>query len=337
MLASNQARLLSVTPEVAPAARLSDYIAIARPDHWIKHVRIVPGAVFAAIMAPAGSIDAASLGSRLIVCLIVAMALSSANYTVNEWLDAPFDAMHPTKRARPAVHKKMSATVVFTQYLLLTCVGLVAAQTLGRGFGIVAMVFSVFGVRSRTCSRLCAKDRAFLDVIVELLNNPLRFLFGWFAVTLHFAPPVSVLLAYRRGGAFLMAAKRVSEHRAIAATGDKKALAAYRPSFAVYTQSSLVTSCVVYAQGFAFMMAIFLLKYRIEYLAVVPFFVALFAAYMHLALTPDFAAARPEELMRRPAILIGAAVTMALFGALTFVDLPWLNGLTSSDLIHLVH
>ena len=46
-------------------------------------------------------------------------------------------------------------------------------------------------------------------VIVESLNNPLRFLFGWFAVTLHFAPPVSVLLAYWCGGAFLMAAKRV--------------------------------------------------------------------------------------------------------------------------------
>jgi 4-hydroxybenzoate polyprenyltransferase len=336
MLVSNQARLLSVTPTVAPAARLSDYIAIARPDHWIKHVLIVPGVVFAAIMSPDGSIDYASLGSRLIVCLLVAMALSSANYTINEWLDAPFDAMHPTKRARPAVHKKMSATVVFAQYLLLTCVGLLAAQTLGRGFGIVAMVFSVFGVIYNV-QPIRAKDRAFLDVIVESLNNPLRFLFGWFAVTLHFAPPVSVLLAYWCGGAFLMAAKRVSEHRAIAATGDKRALAAYRPSFAVYTQSSLVTSCVVYAQGFAFMMAIFLLKYRIEYLAVVPFFVALFAAYMHLALTPDSAAARPEELMRRPAILIGAAVTMALFGALTFVDLPWLNGLTSSDLIHLVH
>ena len=53
MLVSNQARLLSVTPEVAPAARLSDYIAIARPDHWIKHVLIVPGVVFAAIMSPA--------------------------------------------------------------------------------------------------------------------------------------------------------------------------------------------------------------------------------------------------------------------------------------------
>ena len=132
-----------------------------------------------------------------------------------------------------------------------------------------------------------------------------------------------------------MAAKRVSEHRAIVEAGGAASLAAYRPSFAVYTQSSLVTSCLVYAQGFAFMMAIFLLKYRIEYLVVIPLFIALFAAYMRLALTPDSAAARPEELMRQPAMLIGAAVTMALFGLLTFVDLPWLNGLTSSDLIHL--
>ncbi len=146
MLVSNQTRFLSVTRPDQPAARLSDYIAIARPDHWIKHVLIVPGVVFAAIMSPAGLIDYASLSSRLIVCLIVAMALSSANCTINEWLDAPFDAMHPTKRARPAVHKKMSATVVFAQYLLLTGIGLLAAQTLGRSFSIIAMAFSVLGV-----------------------------------------------------------------------------------------------------------------------------------------------------------------------------------------------
>ena len=79
----------------------------------------------------------------------------------------------------------------------------------------------------------------------------------------HVAPPVSILLAYWFGGAFLMAAKRVSEHRAIVEAGGTENLAAYRPSFAVYTQSTLVTSCLVYAQGFAFMMAIFLLKYRI--------------------------------------------------------------------------
>jgi 4-hydroxybenzoate polyprenyltransferase len=317
-----------------PAAGLADYLAMTRPDHWIKHVLIIPGVAFAMIMSGAAPADYTTLAERLGACLLVAMALSSANYTINEWLDAPFDAMHPTKRMRPAVQKTMYPSVVFAQYILLTSVGMLLASTLGGSFSAVAVVFAIFGAIYNV-RPIRAKDHAFLDVIVESLNNPLRFLFGWFAVTPQVAPPVSILLAYWFGGAFLMAAKRVSEHRAIVEAGGTASLAAYRPSFAVYTQSSLVTSCLVYAQGFAFMMAIFLLKYRIEYLVVIPLFIALFAGYMRLALTPDSAAARPEALMRHPAMLIGAAVTMALFGVLTFVDLPWLSGLTGSDLIHL--
>src|ERR1019366_6952741 len=304
MLVSNQPGLHPATHAAQPSARFADYVAIARPDHWIKHVLIVPGVAFAMIMSAAGPIDYATLAERRVACLFVAMALSAANYTINEWLDAPFDAMHPTKRARPAVQTTMSAGVVFAQYILLTSVGMLAAHTLGYSFSSVAIVFAIFGVIYNV-RPIRAKDRAFLDVIVESLNNPLRFLFGWFAVTPHVAPPASILLAYWFGGAFLMAAKRVSEHRAIVEAGGTASLAAYRPSFAVYTQSSLVTSCLVYAQGFALMMAIFLLKYRIEYLVVIPLFIALFAAYMRLALTPDSAAARPEELMRQPAMLIG--------------------------------
>ena len=115
-----------------------------------------------------------------------------------------------------------------------------------------------------------AKDRAFLDVIVEFLNNPLRFLFGWFAVVPHVAPPISILLAYWFGGAFLMAANASPSTAPSSRPAAPQTSLAYRPSFAVYTHSSLVTSCLVYAQGFAFMMAIFLLKYRIEYLVVIP-------------------------------------------------------------------
>jgi 4-hydroxybenzoate polyprenyltransferase len=263
MLVSNQPGLHPAPHAAQPSARFADYVAIARPDHWIKHVLIVPGVAFAMIMSAAGPIDYATLAERLVACLFVAMALSSANYTINEWLDAPFDAMHPTKRARPAVQTTMSAGVVFAQYILLTSVGMLAAHTLGYSFSSVAIVFAIFGVIYNV-RPIRAKDRAFLDVIVESLNNPLRFLLGWFAVTPHVAPPASILLAYWFGGAFLMAAKRVSEHRAIVEAGGTASLAAYRPSFAVYTQSSLVTSCLVYAQGFAFMMAIFLLKYRIE-------------------------------------------------------------------------
>ena len=111
---------------------------------------------------------------------------------------------------------------------------MLAANTLGGSFSMIAVVFAIFGVIYNV-RPIRAKDRAFLDVIVESVNNPLRFLFGWFAVTPHVAPPVSILLAYWFGGAFLMAAKRVSEHRAIVEAGGTANLAAYRPSFAVYT------------------------------------------------------------------------------------------------------
>ena len=94
------------------------------------------------------------------------MALSSANYTINEWLDAPFDAMHPTKRARPAVQTTMSPGVVFAQYIVLTSIGMLAAQTLGYSFSMVAVVFAIFGVIYNV-RPIRAKDRAFLDVIVE--------------------------------------------------------------------------------------------------------------------------------------------------------------------------
>lgn len=70
---------MSVTNHALPTAGLTDYLAIARPDHWIKHVLIVPGVAFAMIMSTAGPIDYTTLAERLIVCLFVAMALSSAN------------------------------------------------------------------------------------------------------------------------------------------------------------------------------------------------------------------------------------------------------------------
>lgn len=119
---------------------------------------IVPGAAFAMIISDAGPVDYAMLAERLVACLFVAMALSSANYTINEWLDAPFDAMHPTKRARPAVQTAMSPTVVFAQYILLTTVGMLVANMLGYSFALIAAVFAVFGVLYNV-RPIRAKDR----------------------------------------------------------------------------------------------------------------------------------------------------------------------------------
>src|SRR3546814_15646823 len=57
--------------------------------------------------------------------------------------------------------------------------------------------------------------KAYLDVISESINNPIRLTLGWTMVDPTTLPPSSLLLAYWTGGAFLMGAKRLSEYRDI--------------------------------------------------------------------------------------------------------------------------
>ena len=71
-----------------------DYISIARPDHWPKNIFIIPGILLAYILVPNNNLSL----SIIIIGVSSACLLSSANYVINEWLDAPFDRYHPKKK-----------------------------------------------------------------------------------------------------------------------------------------------------------------------------------------------------------------------------------------------
>ena len=59
------------------------------------------------------------------------------------------------------------------------------------------------------------KDRLYLDVVSESINNPIRLALGWFVVTSVPLPPSSLTMGYWMLGAYLMGVKRLAEMRLI--------------------------------------------------------------------------------------------------------------------------
>ena len=262
----------SLPRQISP---VSYYVGIARPDHWIKNVLVLPGMASAMAFTKPSEPLWAALVAGLSICLI-----ASANYTINEFLDARFDRHHPLKNNRPGALGLLDWRLVTLQYLLLAATGIGLAATINGPFLIVSLALLAMGMLYNI-PPVRTKDYPYLDVLSESINNPLRFMLGWFAVTAYVLPPSSVLLAYWMGGAYLMGIKRYSEYRSI---GDPKRAALYRKSFAVYSENALLLSAFFYALCAAFFIGVFLLKYKVEFVLTFPLFAALFTWYLAIGL-----------------------------------------------------
>ncbi len=298
-------------------APIGAYIKIARPDHWVKNVFIMPGLVLALILINTpdnwGSFLVKLGAGFFATCLI-----ASANYVINEWLDAEFDQYHPTKKNRPVVSQNMKFSLVMAEYAVCIVLGLGLSIVVNIPFLLTELWLLAMGVLYNV-KPVRTKDIVYLDVLSESINNMIRLLLGWFIVCEDVYPPSSILVGYWMAGAFLMAVKRYAEYRMI---NNPSLAGSYRKSFAKYTEATLLCSSFFYALCATFLIGIFLLKYRIEYIVAIPVLFLLFCYYLYIAHKPDSAAQKPEKLFREKKLMVLVGILVVLFAVLTVTDIP---------------
>ena len=312
---------------------MKKYIRIMRLDHWIKQLFILPGFFFADLLI--NEKIAAEYISNLIIAFFAVSLIASANYVINEWLDAEFDKFHLTKKNRSVVTEDVKGSVVWILWGVLTCAGFFIGYLINFYFLLMLVWLWLMGI-AYNVKPLRTKDIFILDVLTESINNMIRLLLGWFIVFNEtenpVLPPISIVIGYWMLGAFLMAIKRYAEYRMI----DNPNLAGkYRKSFKSYSEKSLLMSAFFYAMCSVFFMGIFLVKYRIELVLLMPFIIGLFCYYFWLSYEKDSAVQKPEKLYREKWLMAYCLLVAVIFTALMFVDIPQLKIFTEMKFIPL--
>jgi 4-hydroxybenzoate polyprenyltransferase len=322
---TDRAIVVIASPHKVPRTRvLIGHLRIARFDHWLKNVFVLPG------VAVAVSIDPAQL-EHLAVLPIVAGLLaiglvSSSNYVLNELLDAPFDSLHPLRRSRPVPSGQVSVPWAWAEWLLLFAAGLAIGAWVGWHYMACLIALWVMGC-VYNIPPIRAKDLPFVDVLAEAVNNPIRFLAGWYMTPTAAVPIASMVVSYWMVGCYFMAIKRYAELRDLP---SRSVLVGYRKCYSYYTEQNLLISILFYGSLAMLFFGAYMGRYRLEMALAFPLVAAVMAIYLGLAFKPDGAAQHPERLVREPWLMSAVVLCALTILVLLFVDVPALHRLFPS-------
>jgi 4-hydroxybenzoate polyprenyltransferase len=303
---------------------MSPYLQIARFDHWVKNVFVLPGIVLGVYASPE-RLD--GLAVRAVVGLLSVGFIASSNYVINEVMDAPFDRHHPVKSARPIPSGQVSIPLAYLEWILLLVLGLALAFTISLPFAATMGFLWMMGV-FYNIPPIRTKDVPYLDVVSESVNNPIRLLAGWFITGTPHVAPGSLLMSYWMVGAYFMAVKRFAEYREI---GNRNVSMAYRRSFAFYDEPRLLVSIMFYAAFAMLTFGAFIARYRLELVLSFPFVALVMAIYLKLAFQPHSAVQNPEFLWKQKGLMICVILCAVVLSTLLFVDIPQLYRIFDAD------
>lgn len=295
---------------------MTAYLQALRLERWPRSAAIFIGtaAFFFLDREFISPLQLSEIAFRAATSFLLTWAISTANYVVNEIVDAPTDIHHPVKSNRPLVQGRIKKG----PFILLGVVLTAAALSLAIAFFSRSFVLSLLALLGAgfiyNVKPVRTKDIPFLDSISESANNPIRFLIGWFTFApAHLVPPLSLLVAWWSFGNFLMTAKRLSEFRLL---GDKAA--DYRLSHKRYSRDLLLFGMIASAAVFLASGFFFIFSFRLfRFLIVLPILLIYILLFFRKTLEEREVMEEPESLLRNPLVALLTLILFVVF-ALSF-------------------
>lgn len=152
------------TAAQAKVSRLPPWLAVMRPEHWIKNLLLFMAIPFALRTGDAESWLRCALGFAAF-CLIC-----SAIYIFNDILDRASDAAHPVKCLRPIASGALSVPAAAGEMVLLLAASVVISLPLAWPFWLTELAY----VALMLLYSLVLKQHAIIDVIAIALGFVLR-------------------------------------------------------------------------------------------------------------------------------------------------------------------
>jgi 4-hydroxybenzoate polyprenyltransferase len=302
---------------------LRPYISLMRVNHYIKNLFMLPGVALALTFEYQSNyrVITYDILFNIILTFTALCLVSSANYIINEWLDRNFDQKHPMKKHRVASWYQFHARNVYSFYVVVVIAAGIITYQLNSAIQLYLSGLLFMGILYNV-KPFRLKDRHYLDVISESVNNPIRLAIGWHCLQPDKVIPVSAFISYWGVGIFLMSLKRYSEMKIV---DDKELLVSYRVAFARWTPDKLMTFSSVGSTIAAFFGGILLVRHRLEYILMFPVLAIIFVQYLSMSLRLDPASYAPEKLMRQRKFAYSTLLIIGVFILTTFFDIPLLH------------
>lgn len=211
-----------------------DIVAMMRPHQWTKNLFVFPALIFSINLFRLPYL-LKSFAAFWLFCVV-----AGAIYTFNDLMDVDEDRYHPAKRNRPLAAGRVSVSLAWAMFGVLSASGLALAFMLELHFGLILLFYYVMNL----AYSLHLKRVVIIDVLIVSLGFVIRAAAGGLVIGVEVSPWLLVcttLLAL-----FLVLAKRRHELTLLdersnmlielsLATGDEDKAIRYRKSLDEYS------------------------------------------------------------------------------------------------------